>query len=121
MTGLRVLAFFLMLGVLAGCAELRVPSDRTALAEKMAEDRARQDMACPSAKADRPIRRDSMDNWTNHLFSEYNAWVEGCDRQVNYIVVCEIDDQCYFADLPEASYPARTEDFKVSPVANPKP
>ncbi len=110
-----------MIEILAGCAELRVPSDRTAFAEKMAEDRARQDMACPSARADRPIRRDSMDDWTHHLFSEYNAWVEGCDRQINYIVVCEIDNDCYFADLPEGIYPARIEDLKVTPVADPKP
>ena len=104
-----------------GCADLRVPSDRTDFVEKLALDRARRDMDCPNPKTDRPIRRDSMEDWTDHLFSEYNARVEGCDRQVNYMVVCEIDNDCFFADLPETIYPAGIEDLKVSAGSTPAP
>ena len=113
-------AVVLVILALAGCADLRVPSDRTEFVETLALNRARLEMSCPDAKSDRPIRRDSVDNWTDHLFSEYNAWVEGCDRQVNYLVVCEIDNDCFFADLPETIYPARMEDLGVKATPDPK-
>ena len=86
--------------LLAGCvsdAEL-LHSDDTVLAQKIAQDRAMADLKCPQAKADRPIRRVRMENWWDGLYNEYLVWVEGCDRQATYRVVCREANLCSLAD-----------------------
>jgi hypothetical protein len=64
----------------------------------MTQKRAVADLKCEEASADRPIRGDRMDNWPDELYSEYNAWAEGCGRQVSYLVVCRKGNVCTFAD-----------------------
>jgi hypothetical protein len=95
------IVFFVFVGLLlSGCGFFQetVTRDFSIDSQAMAEQRARVDLSCRNPKADRPIRRDSMTNWQYEIYSEYKVWVEGCNKQITYLVVCREDEPCRFAD-----------------------
>ena len=91
----------LLFSLLAGCASdsalyLR---DNSSLSQTMAQERATVDLKCRGALADRPIRSERMEDWEDDpVYSEYKVWVEGCGKEINYVVVCRHGTACAFAD-----------------------
>ena len=67
----------------------------TARVKAMGEDRAHQELACPTVKSGRPIRSLRMTDGSEPLFNEYRLWVEGCGKHITYVIACTDDD-----DLP---------------------
>ncbi|GAB6046300.1 hypothetical protein JCM19379_01220 [Methyloparacoccus murrellii] len=91
----------LMLSLLAGCSPALPPlTDQSDQVQLMARQRAMRDLHCADATADRPIRGDRMEDWSDELYSEYKAWAEGCQRRIQYQVVCRSGRPCAFADAP---------------------
>lgn len=102
---LKMKAFnFLLLSLLAGCAtdSALYVGDNSSLSQTMAQERAVVDLTCKEALADRPIRSERMEDWQDDpVYSEYKVWVEGCGKEINYVVVCRHGMACAFADQPE--------------------
>jgi hypothetical protein len=91
----------LLLGLISSGCVMDSPAvhrDDTARVKQLAEDRAHQDLACPSAKAGRPVRSVRMSDWGEPLFAEYRTWAEGCGKHVTYLIACHDDDACAFVD-----------------------
>lgn len=91
--------------LLAGCASdsALYVGDNSSLSQAMAQERAVVDLKCKEALADRPIRSERMEDWEDDpVYSEYKVWVEGCGKEINYVVVCRHGMACTFADQPES-------------------
>lgn len=72
--------------------------DDAAKVRSLGEERAHKDLACPSAKAGRPVRSVRMSDRGEPLFTEYRTFVEGCGKHVTYVIACHDDDDCVFGD-----------------------
>jgi len=96
--------FIVLLGLsMSGCVfdQESVHRDFSIDSQAMAEQRSRVDLSCKNPKADRAIRRDSMTDWQDEIYSEYKVWVEGCNKRITYLIVCREDEPCRFADQIE--------------------
>ena len=70
----------------------------SAVAEAMAQQRAFTELHCKDVVADRALRSDHMLDWEDGLYSEYKVWIQGCGKQMTYLVVCRPEQDCLFAD-----------------------
>ena len=68
--------------------------DNTPRAIEISEQYARQVLGCPSARAGKTLRSESLTDAAEPLHSLYRVWIEGCGKHGVYRVICNEDEQC---------------------------